>query len=202
MLIAIEGIDGSGKSTIANYLKEELEKEGFRVVVFKEPTNSVHGQKIRQSFNNRLDAHKELELFLLDRKHDVERNILPALKKGYIIVMDRYYYSTIAYQGARGIDIDKIKKMNEKIAPKPDLVIILDVKPEIGIRRIKERGDKPNKFEDLEYLEKVRKIFLELKDDNIVIVDANKNIELVKNEVLKAIKKFLKFKDTQNSHQA
>lgn len=202
MLIAIEGIDGSGKSTIANYLKEELEKEGFRVVVFKEPTNSVHGQKIRQSFNNRLDAHKELELFLLDRKHDVERNILPALKKGYIIVMDRYYYSTIAYQGARGIDIDKIKKMNEKIAPKPDLVIILDVKPEIGIRRIKERGDKPNKFEDLEYLEKVRKIFLELKDDNIVIVDANKNIEFVKNEVLRAIKKFLKFKDTQNSHQA
>ncbi len=202
MLIAIEGIDGSGKSTIANYLKEELEKEGFRVVVFKEPTNSVHGQKIRQSFNNRLDVHKELELFLLDRKHDVEKNILPALKKGYIIVMDRYYYSTIAYQGARGIDIDKIKKMNEKIAPKPDLVIILDVKPEIGIRRIKERGDKPNKFEDLEYLEKVRKIFLELKDDNIVIVDANKNIEFVKNEVLKAIKKFLKFKDTQNSHQA
>ncbi|HDD36839.1 MAG TPA: dTMP kinase [Archaeoglobus veneficus] len=202
MLIAIEGIDGSGKSTIANYLKEELEKEGFRVVVFKEPTNSIYGQKIRQSFNNRLDAHKELELFLLDRKHDVEKNILPALKKGYIIVMDRYYYSTIAYQGARGIDIDKIKKMNEKIAPKPDLVIILDVKPEIGIRRIKERGDKPNKFEDLEYLEKVRKIFLELKDDNIVIVDANKNIEFVKNEVLKAIKKFLKFKDTQNSHQA
>ena len=202
MLIAIEGIDGSGKSTIANYLKEELEKEGFRVVVYKEPTNSVHGQKIRQSFNNRLDAHKELELFLLDRKHDVEKNILPALKKGYIIVMDRYYYSTIAYQGARGIDIDKIKKMNEKIAPKPDLVIILDVKPEIGIRRIKERGDKPNKFEDLEYLEKVRKIFLELKDDNIVIVDANKNIEFVKNEVLRAIKKFLKFKDTQNSHQA
>ena len=202
MLIAIEGIDGSGKSTIANYLKEELEKEGFRVVVFKEPTNSVHGQKIRQSFNNRLDAHKELELFLLDRKHDVERNILPALKKGYIIVMDRYYYSTIAYQGARGIDIDKIKKMNEKIAPKPDLVIILDVKPEIGIRRIKERGDKPNKFEDLEYLEKVRKIFLELKDDNIVIVDANKNIEFVKNEVLRVIKKFLKFKDTQNSLQA
>lgn len=202
MLIAIEGIDGSGKSTIANYLKEELEKEGFRVVVFKEPTNSVHGQKIRQSFNNRLDAHKELELFLLDRKHDVEKNILPALKKGYIIVMDRYYYSTIAYQGARGIDIDKIKKMNEKIAPKPDLVIILDVKPEIGIRRIKERGDKPNKFEDLEYLEKVRKIFLELKDDNIVIVDANKNIEFVKNEVLRVIKKFLKFKDTQNSLQA
>ncbi len=202
MLIAIEGIDGSGKSTIADYLKEELEKEGFRVVVFKEPTNSIYGQKIRQSFNNRLDAHKELELFLLDRKHDVEKNILPALKKGYIIVMDRYYYSTIAYQGARGIDIDKIKKMNEKIAPKPDLVIILDVKPEIGIRRIKERGDKPNKFEDLEYLEKVRKIFLELKDDNIVIVDANKNIEFVKNEVLRAIKKFLKFKDTQNSHQA
>lgn len=202
MLIAIEGIDGSGKSTIANYLKEELEKEGFRVVVYKEPTNSVHGQKIRQSFNNRLDAHKELELFLLDRKHDVEKNILPALKKGYIIVMDRYYYSTIAYQGARGIDIDKIKKMNEKIAPKPDLVIILDVKPEIGIRRIKERGDKPNKFEDLEYLEKVRKIFLELKDDNIVIVDANKNIEFVKNEVLRVIKKFLKFKDTQNSLQA
>lgn len=191
MLIAIEGIDGAGKTKIANYLKDELEKLGFKVIVLKEPTNSVYGQRIKQSLDNRLGVEEELELFVLDRKYNVEKNILPALKNNYIVIMDRYYYSTIAYQGARGVDIDKIKKMNEKIAPKPDLVLILDVNPRVGIERIKRRGDKPNKFEDLEYLEKVRDIFLKLKDGNVIIIDANKNIENVKKDVLNAVKNLL-----------
>ena len=191
MLIAIEGIDGSGKTTIAKYLRNVLKEMGYKVVLFKEPTDSVYGKKIKQFLNNRLDAEEELELFILDRKYDVEKNILPALEKNYIVIMDRYYYSTIAYQGARGIDVDKIKAMNEKIAPKPDLVLILDVNPEVGIKRIRNRGDKPNKFEGLEYLKAVRNIFLKLKNKNIVIVDANRSKEEVKKEVLNIVKSLI-----------
>ncbi|RLI77936.1 dTMP kinase [Archaeoglobales archaeon] len=191
MLIAIEGIDGSGKTTIANYLKDELEKEGFKVVVLKEPTNSVYGQRIKQSLNNRLDVNEELELFLLDRKHDVENNILPALENNYIVIMDRYYFSTIAYQGARGVDVDKIKEMNEEIAPKPNLVLILDVDPKVGVERIVKRGDEPNKFEDLEYLKRVRSIFLKLRDENVVVIDANRDINTVKKEVLNVVRNLI-----------
>ncbi|RLI73911.1 dTMP kinase [Archaeoglobales archaeon] len=191
MLIAIEGIDGSGKTTIANYLKDELEKEGFKVVVLKEPTNSVYGQRIKQSLNNRLDVNEELELFWLDRKHDVENNILPALENNYIVIMDRYYFSTIAYQGARGVDVDKIKEMNEEIAPKPNLVLILDVDPKVGVERIVKRGDEPNKFEDLEYLKRVRSIFLKLRDENVVVIDANRDINTVKKEVLNVVRNLI-----------
>jgi dTMP kinase len=187
VLIAIEGIDGAGKTTNAHFLKEELEKRGFKAVVLKEPTNSEWGKKIRESVNNRLSPEEELELFILDRKHDVEHNIIPALNEGKIVIMDRYYYSNIAYQGARGLNVGEIKKRNEEIAPKPDLVILLDVNPEKGVERIKNRGDHPNKFEDLKYLQKVREIFLSIKDDNIVLVNANRELDEVKREVLNIV---------------
>lgn len=183
MLIAIEGIDGAGKTTIVKFLEDELKKRGYNVVTFKEPTESEWGRKIRQAFKDRsLKPEKELELFLKDREWNVKHNILPALKAGKIVIMDRYYCSTIAYQGARGIDPESIRKLNEKF-PKPDLVIILDIKPETAIRRIMRRGDKPNKFEDLEYLKRVREIFLSLRN-NVVVVNAERPIEEVKREVL------------------
>ncbi len=190
MLIAFEGIDGAGKTTIVNFLKDELKKRGYNVVTFKEPTDSEWGRKIRQAFKDRsLKPEDELELFLKDREWNVKRNILPSLKAGKIVIMDRYYYSTIAYQGARGIDIERIRKLNEKF-PKPDLVIILDIKPETAIRRIRRRGDVPNRFEDLEYLKRVREIFLSLKN-NIVVVNAERPIEEVKREVLDIVLKHI-----------
>ena len=130
-------------------------------------------------------------MFLLDRKHDVENNILPALENNYIVIMDRYYFSTIAYQGARGVDVDKIKEMNEEIAPKPNLVLILDVDPKVGVERIVKRGDEPNKFEDLEYLKRVRSIFLKLRDENVVVIDANRDINTVKKEVLNVVRNLI-----------
>ncbi|AEA46082.1 dTMP kinase [Archaeoglobus veneficus] len=186
MLIAIEGIDGVGKTTIAKFLKEELEKRGYEVVLLKEPTNSEWGRKIKASLNKRLSAEEELELFILDRKYNVEHNILPALKQGKIVIMDRYYYSNIAYQAARGLDAERIKRINEEIAPRPDIVILLDAPPEICLERIMERGEIPNSFEDPEYLKKVREIFKSLKD-NVVIVDASKSIDEVKKDVLRIV---------------
>jgi len=182
VLIAIEGIDGSGKTTIAKFLEEELKKLGYSVVLLKEPTDSEWGRRIRESYNSRLRPEEELELFLKDREYDVRENIVPSLKQGKIVIMDRYYFSTIAYQGALGFNPEELREMNEKIALKPDLVFILDIPPEKAILRVKKRGDKPNDFERIEYLRKVREIFLSTK--NAIIVDAMKDLEEIKREIL------------------
>ena len=181
-LIAVEGIDGSGKTTIANFIKEELLKLGIPAVVFKEPTDGKYGKMIREA-KKRFDPEKELELFMLDRKEDVERNILPTIKKGISVVMDRYYYSSVAYQGARGLDPEEILRMNESIAPVPDLTIILDVDPEISLKRLENRKSL-TPFEDPEYLKKVREIFLSIKRPEIRVVDASRSLEDVKDEVI------------------
>jgi len=190
MLIAIEGIDGIGKTTVARFLRDELERIGYSTVLLKEPTNSKWGRKIRTCMSNRLSAEEELKLFILDRRYDVEKNIVPALRSGKIVIMDRYYYSNIAYQAARGIDVEEIRKMNEEIAPKPDLVILLDAPPELCVERIRRRG-KPNSFEKLSYLKKVREIFRGL-DDKLVIVDASKSLDEVKKEVLSVVIRHLR----------
>ncbi len=192
MLIAVEGIDGAGKTTISRFIAELLEKRGFRVKVFKEPGSSEYGNKIRNS-KERLSADEELELFLKDREIDVKENILPALKDGYAVVMDRYYFSNIAYQSARGIDGNRIREMNEKIAPKPDLTILLDVDAEIAIERVRKRGSL-TPFEKVEYLKKVRENFLKYADETIAVIDASKPLNEVKEEVRKVIEDFLKFK--------
>ena len=185
MLIAVEGIDGSGKTTVVRFLIEELRKRGYDVVAFKEPTDSEYGRRIRQILKERkVSPEEELKLFIKDREFNVRNNILPALKSGKIVIMDRYYYSTIAYQGALGLDVEMIRKLNEQF-PKPDLVIILDVSPETALKRIKAKR-RPDRFEDLEYLRKVREIFLSLKN-NIVVVDAERNIEDVNRDVLKVV---------------
>ncbi|MCS7121255.1 MAG: dTMP kinase [Archaeoglobaceae archaeon] len=186
MLIAVEGIDGAGKSTIVKFLAEELKKLSYDVVTFKEPSDSEYG-KILRSMKERLDAEKELELFLKDRSIDVQKNIIPALSSGKIVIMDRYYYSNIAYQAARGLNAEIIKRENEKIAPKPDLVILLDLDVETALSRKESRSV----FEDKEYLKKVREEFLKLKDDNIKIVDASRPVEEVKKEVLKIVTSIL-----------
>ncbi len=190
MLIAVEGIDGSGKTTISSYIAELLRQKGYKVKVFKEPGDSEYGKKIKNS-EERLSPEEELELFLKDREIDVKKNILPALQKGYVVVMDRYYLSNIAYQSARGIDAKLIREKNEKIAPKPDLTILLDVEPEIALKRIRGRS-RLTPFEKLGYLRKVRKYFLENMGETTVVVDASKPLEKVKEEVKKIIDSKLK----------
>ncbi|MBO8183206.1 MAG: dTMP kinase [Archaeoglobus sp.] len=186
VLIAIEGIDGSGKTTVAEFLRDELEKLGYSVALLKEPTDSEWGRKLKKSYSSRLRPEEELELFLKDREYDVRENILPALKSGKIVIMDRYYLSTIAYQGALGFDPAKLKEKNEEIAPKPDLTFILDIPPEKAVSRVKKRGDRPNDFEKLEYLKKVREIFLWCAKtiENAIVIDASKELNEIKKEIL------------------
>jgi dTMP kinase len=161
-LVAFEGIDGAGKTTQANLLGNRLREEGYDCVVFKEPTMGEWGRKIAlMSKNGRmLSGEEELKYFYEDRREDVKNNIEPALEKGKIVIMDRYFYSTMAYQGAKGLDPDYIEQKNLEIAPKPDLVILLDIDTNTARDRILLRKDQPNHFE--QRLGPVREIFLKI----------------------------------------
>ena len=105
MLIVFEGIDGTGKSTQVRLLAQALEERGLTVVTSREPTDGPFGQKLRLSMiTGRLSPEEELALFHEDRRDHVEHLILPALEAGKVVILDRYFFSTMAYQGARGFD--------------------------------------------------------------------------------------------------
>jgi len=177
ILIAIEGIDGAGKTTQCKFLRDWLNSQGLNSAVIKEPTDGKYGKQIRiRSKHQRLfdSAESELDLFIKDRKENVTERIKPRLKDNKIVIMDRYYFSTIAYQSVLGIDSKYIKKINEEFAPIPDLTIIIDVMPDVGIKRIGIRGDECDSFEKEDYLVEVRNAFLKMMEyPNVSIVDGN-----------------------------
>jgi len=176
LLIVIEGIDGSGKSTLAKGLYEHLNQKGLSCIHTFEPTNGPWGKRLREGFLKKVrpSAREELEMFIKDRMEHVKKVILPALKNGQIVICDRYYLSTMAYQGARGLDVDKIRQENEAFAPRPDLVILLEIEPEKAARRIKHgRGESLNNMEEIDYLKKVSNIFSRMDQPFIKRLDAS-----------------------------
>ena len=185
ILIVFEGIDGSGKSTQAEILMKMLQKKGFDVVYFQEPSKGKWGRKIKKKalHPDSLAPEEELDLFQKDRKENVEKNLKPALEKKRVVILDRYYYSTIAYQGAKGIEEKRIRKMNEEFAVQPDLVFILDIDPQKGLERIESRKKKYRLFEREEYLVKVREIFKSLKGKNFIHINALKSKEEISKEI-------------------
>ena len=186
ILIAIEGIDGAGKTTQTIRLRDYFTQKGFQVHSFKEPTDGEYGQQIKSlsRFGRHLSPKEEFELFLNDRIEDCKLNITPSLSKNNLVFMDRYYFSNIAYQGALGLDTDYIIKRNESVAPVPDLVIVLDVAPKIGLSRIlHSRKEQHNHFEREDYLGEVRKIFLKLEAPYIQIVDGTSDEDTVFNKL-------------------
>ena len=173
VLVNLEGIDGCGKSTQSKLLREKLEGEGEKVIILKEPTKRPHGQKLWDVLHGKRKASNEeiLELFVLDRKQHVEEKIQPALDDGTVVLMDRYYYSSMAYQVAGGIDVEEIREKHV-FAPRPDVVLIFDLPVSVALERVKEHSD-ADEFEKDEHLEKVRTAYLDLENDPLVrIVDA------------------------------
>lgn len=174
LLIVFEGIDGAGKTTQVRLLDERLRREGYDVVCLKEPTEGPWGQKLRHvAQHGRQDVSPvtELEWFLQDRREDVEHNIQPALASGQIVLLDRYYFSTIAYQGALQLDPEEIRTRNEAFAPPPDLLFILHIPPERGLQRVRQRGALSH-FERLDYLERVAALFAAMRFPYLKHIDA------------------------------
>lgn len=174
VLVAFEGIDGSGKSTQATLLSDWATQHGLDAVRTREPTNGPWGMKVRESkVSGRLSPEEELQCFLEDRREHVTTLIAPALARGAIVIIDRYYYSTAAYQGARGHDPLALIAKNREFAPKPDVVFLMDFDPKLGVDRINARGAQDT-FESLPQLTKSREIFLSLNEPHIVKLDAKK----------------------------
>ena len=174
IFIVLEGIDGSGKTTQASRLADSFVLSGIDAVMTREPTDGQWGRRIREIAKNGRDGvslQDELEIFLKDREEHVKEFIQPALDEGRVVVCDRYYYSTMAYQGALGLDPAEIRRLNEDVNkfPKPDLVIMIEIEPWQGISRIeKDRAGGANAgYERDDFLKKVKAIFDSMPDGNI-----------------------------------
>ena len=194
LLIAFEGIDGTGKSTQISLLAGYLENKGFDVVQTREPTDGPFGKKIRSLFEKRhqLTAEEELDLFMDDRRQHVRELIMPALEAGKVVLTDRYYFSTVAYQGAAGHDPEAILAENESFAPEPDLVLLLTLTPAEGINRIMNmRGENLNDFEKEDVLARVAVVFETLEKDYIARVDASLSPVDVHHQVISNVERLL-----------
>ena len=203
ILIDFEGIDGSGKTTQAEMAYKHLLSSGIPVKLFREPTQGRYGKTIRDILTGRLprrSPEEELDLFVKDREEDVAENILPALSAGEVVLIDRYYYSTMAYQGAQGLDVEGIRSRNESFAPKPDLVLIFLVAVEKGLTRIKAvRENGTDHYEREAFLRKVDAIFRSFKDQQIRYIDSERSLLEVHREVVRMIDEMLAERSGQNS---
>lgn len=190
MLIVLEGIDGTGKSTQAQLLAQHYRSLGRTVTLSREPTDGPWGKKVRESAQTgRLSPQDELQYFLNDRQQHLTETILPALANNHIVILDRYYFSTMAYQGARGFDPNEIRRQNETFAPVPDLLLILDIDIETALQRIGSRGDTANQFEQRAALTRCRQIFLTLANEPFAaIIPANQTTEKVTQNILQTLK--------------
>jgi len=198
IFIVVDGIDGSGKSEIVkmlhNYLFSKSKK--YRILTTREPTNGKYGKQIRQMLrkekNPESNSKELMSLFIKDRAEHLKNTIEPFLKTSNnhelnIVLCDRYYYSTIAFQSAQGLNI---KDMIEKNKPfrKPDIAFILDVEPSLALERIVYR--QKEKFEQLEFMKRIRQNFLKLPkllNDNIKIIDSSKSLKEVFEDIRKEI---------------
>lgn len=194
-LITIEGIDGTGKSSITKMLKNKFPNAVFT----KEPTNSWIGKAVKKSIESKTNPLAELFLFLADHAGHITKVIRPALDEGKIVISDRYSDSRYAYQGATLSGMFKdavewIQSLHESWTIVPDLTILLTIDPSIAVSRCGIRGNH-TKFEKIEFLKRVQKNFLKLakrEPTRVVVIDAGKELEVVEKEVESAIKEFLK----------
>jgi len=191
--ICIEGIDGSGKTTQARRLVRSLRLKGFKVVYTIEPSTGEVGKIIRRYVldrKKRVPVVVEALLFAADRVDHVEKVIKQALQKGRILVCDRYLYSTLAYQGAAGLDLNWIEQIN-RFALAPDLALFLDVSPEVVVERLRSKPKK-SVMETLQNQRRVREVYLKMvKEGRLVRIDGNKSVDDVAINLLRVVVDFL-----------
>ena len=201
IFIVIEGIDGCGKGEQIKRLQNYFFEKDKRNIVLttREPTYGNYGMRIRQILRDDKDplhnAELMLELYTKDRKEHLDTLILPFLARktgeiNHILLCDRYYHSTYAFQQTQGIPFEKIHDM-EKDFKKPNITFILDVSPETALSRISSDRNGSEKFEKIEFMQDLRDNYLKLKEqlkEKIYIVDASKSREDVFNNILNSLK--------------
>ena len=188
--ICIEGLDGCGKTTQAKLLAKKL-KKSHSAVYTAEPSRGKIGTYIRKSYlygEKRLSSVLEALLFAADRIEHVETEVLPALNEGRLVISDRYVYSSLAYQGAAGLSLEWIEKINEH-ALQPDFAVFIDVDPKTVMRRLK---SKKSVMENLETQQKVREIYLKfVEKGSLTRINGNQPKNEVAKELYAVVMKFL-----------
>lgn len=188
--ICVEGLDGCGKTTQAKLLARRLRKS-YGAVYTAEPSSGRIGQFIKQyclHVEKRGSSIVEALLFAADRFEHVHNVVLPKVNEGKLVISDRYVYSSLAYQGAAGVDLTWIEKINEHVV-RPDLAIFIDVSPEIVVQRLKPRR---SVMENLETQRKVRQVYLNfVRKGELFAVEGNGSKLRVADDILKAVLAFL-----------
>lgn len=196
--ISFEGIDGCGKSTQAKILSDELTTYGKKVLLTREPGGSKGAEEIRNLLltgeTDRWSAETEILLFTAARRDHLERTILPALEIGSTVICDRFSDSTRVYQGVTRGDLrDVVDQLDKTMIPRqPDVTVLVDLDPKIGLARALRRSGNEARFEDfgLEMQIKLREGFLTLANEfpkRFIVVDGNRN----ESEVARDISKLL-----------
>ena len=200
MFITLEGPEGSGKTTAVKAAVAKLKELGYEVVQTREPGGTPIAEQIRNVIldkaNTTMDPRTEALLYAASRRHHLVEKVWPAIKEGKIVICDRYLDSSLAYQGgARGLGVDNILNVNLFATENtwPDLTLLFDIKPEIGLARINANSNREVNRLDLEKIDfhnKVRQTFLDLAkrfQDRYVIIDASKSREEVAKDTMDAI---------------
>jgi dTMP kinase len=201
--LSFEGIEGCGKTTQIAILSEYLSKRSIPFTVTREPGGTAVGEAIRKILLNsetiHLTAASELLLFYASRSQNIAEKILPSLDRGDVVICDRFYHASMAYQGyGRGIPMDFINKLTDLVCGdhRPEMTLLLDIAPEIGLTRArarnKEKASSEGRFEeeDVAFYTKIRKGYLELaKNDptRVYVVNADRSIEDVHRDVVRIL---------------
>ena len=200
MFITLEGPEGSGKTTAVDYAVSKLEEMGYKIVRTREPGGTPIAEQIRNVIldkaNTAMDERTEALLYAASRRQHLVEKVWPALKEGKIVICDRYLDSSLAYQGgARGLGVENILNVNNFATEGtfPDLTLLFDIDPKIGLARIAASANREVNRLDLEKLDfhnKVRNTFLELAKrypERFIVIDASKSREEVADATLKAM---------------
>ncbi len=197
--VSFEGIEGCGKTTQIALLSEYLKKRSIGHTITREPGGTAVGEGIRRILLNsetiHLTAASELLLFYASRSQNIQEKIKPALERNQMVICDRYYHASMAYQGyGRGIPLDFICKLTDLVCSpyRPDITFLLDIEPDVGLARARDRNharaENEGRFEaeDLEFYNRVRDGYLELasEDERIQIIYADRPIETVQRHIL------------------
>lgn len=193
LFIALEGPDGSGKSTQTRLLSEWLNSEGYKVVITKEPTDNPIGKIIRKTLAGEIEMPVEAEalLFAGDRILHVDNVIIPGLRQGKIVLTSRYIHSSLVYQSSRGLDQEWIEKINKAAIP-PDLTIFIDVPPKVGSERINSSGYSDRFERNLNLQKRVREAYRKLaQEKEIKMIDGTLPKEQIQKMIQEEVKKLL-----------